>query len=144
VFHVEFGELGSNCLSFRMSAPFDSADLWPVLPSARGLLGPARLGPSFVDLTSLAGLRRRCEIGSILRRPSTEARRWRIAWLPEPVTPYQKAAQVWDERIGSARVQAKKLALDGVRLLHAIGRSRRWTCLAIGAGVDQARRALRP
>jgi type IV secretion system protein TrbF len=25
---------------------------------------------------------------------------------PEPVTPYQKAAQVWDERIGSARVQA--------------------------------------
>jgi type IV secretion system protein VirB5 len=26
---------------------------------------------------------------------------------PEPVTPYQKAAQVWDERIGSARVQAK-------------------------------------
>ena len=25
----------------------------------------------------------------------------------EPVTPYQKAAQVWDERIGSARVQAK-------------------------------------
>lgn len=26
---------------------------------------------------------------------------------PEPETPYQKAAQVWDERIGSARVQAK-------------------------------------
>ena len=26
---------------------------------------------------------------------------------PNPVTPYQKAAQVWDERIGSARVQAK-------------------------------------
>lgn len=25
---------------------------------------------------------------------------------PEPVTPYQKAAQAWDERIGSARVQA--------------------------------------
>lgn len=25
---------------------------------------------------------------------------------PEPVTPYQKAAQVWDERLGSARVQA--------------------------------------
>jgi type IV secretion system protein TrbF len=25
---------------------------------------------------------------------------------PEPVTPYQKAAQVWDERIGSARAQA--------------------------------------
>ena len=26
---------------------------------------------------------------------------------PEPQTPYQKAAQVWDERIGSARVQAR-------------------------------------
>jgi type IV secretion system protein VirB5 len=25
---------------------------------------------------------------------------------PEPVTPYQKAAQVWDERIGSSRAQA--------------------------------------
>ncbi|TIR52777.1 MAG: conjugal transfer protein TrbF [Mesorhizobium sp.] len=26
---------------------------------------------------------------------------------PQPETPYQKAAQIWDERIGSARVQAK-------------------------------------
>ncbi len=26
---------------------------------------------------------------------------------PEPVTPYQRAAQAWDDRIGSARVQAK-------------------------------------
>ena len=26
---------------------------------------------------------------------------------PQPATPYQAAAQVWDERIGSARVQAK-------------------------------------
>ena len=26
---------------------------------------------------------------------------------PEPVTPYQRAAQVWDDRIGSARVQAR-------------------------------------
>jgi type IV secretory pathway TrbF-like protein len=30
---------------------------------------------------------------------------------PEPVTPYQKAAQVWDERIGSTRVQAKNWRL---------------------------------
>src|SRR6202166_1714439 len=30
----------------------------------------------------------------------------RYARTPEPETPYQKAAQVWDERIGSARVQA--------------------------------------
>ena len=26
---------------------------------------------------------------------------------PEPETPYQKAQQVWDERLGSARVQAR-------------------------------------
>jgi len=31
----------------------------------------------------------------------------RYGETPEPVTPYQKAAQAWDERIGSARVQAK-------------------------------------
>ena len=30
---------------------------------------------------------------------------------PEPVTPYQKAAQVWDERIGTACVQAKNWRL---------------------------------
>ena len=30
----------------------------------------------------------------------------RYGETPEPVTPYQKAAQVWDERIGSSRVQA--------------------------------------
>ena len=31
----------------------------------------------------------------------------RYSETPEPVTPYQAAAQVWDQRIGSARVQAK-------------------------------------
>lgn len=31
----------------------------------------------------------------------------RYAHTPQPATPYQSAAQVWDERIGSARVQAK-------------------------------------
>lgn len=30
---------------------------------------------------------------------------------PAPVTPYQKAAQAWDERLGSARVQAKNWRL---------------------------------
>ena len=30
---------------------------------------------------------------------------------PEPVTPHQRAAQVWDERLGSARVQAKNWRL---------------------------------
>ncbi|UHD44139.1 conjugal transfer protein TrbF [Aureimonas altamirensis] len=39
---------------------------------------------------------------SIFKRPATH-----YGKSPEPETPYQKAAQVWDERIGSARVQAK-------------------------------------
>lgn len=30
---------------------------------------------------------------------------------PEPVTPYQAAAQVWDQRLGTARVQAKNWRL---------------------------------
>ncbi len=36
------------------------------------------------------------------RRPSVK-----YSATPEPVTPYQKAAQAWDERLGSARVQAR-------------------------------------
>ena len=35
----------------------------------------------------------------------------RYGQTPEPVTPYQKAGQLWDERIGSARVQAKNWRL---------------------------------
>lgn len=35
----------------------------------------------------------------------------RYGTMPEPVTPYQKAAQIWDERIGSARVQARNWRL---------------------------------
>jgi type IV secretion system protein VirB5 len=35
----------------------------------------------------------------------------RYGTTPEPVTPYQKAAQLWDERIGSARVQARNWRL---------------------------------
>jgi len=35
----------------------------------------------------------------------------RYADTPQPATPYQSAAQVWDERIGSARVQAKNWRL---------------------------------
>ena len=30
---------------------------------------------------------------------------------PEPITPYQRAAQVWDDRIGAARVQARNWRL---------------------------------
>lgn len=39
---------------------------------------------------------------------------------PEPETPYQRAGQVWDERIGSARVQAKnwRLAFFGALALN--------------------------
>src|ERR1700727_1753987 len=43
---------------------------------------------------------------AIFRRPSV-----RYGRTPEPETPYQKAAQIWDERIGSARVQAKNWRL---------------------------------
>jgi type IV secretory pathway TrbF-like protein len=42
----------------------------------------------------------------MFKRPSV-----RYGRTPEPETPYQKAAQVWDERIGSARVQAKNWRL---------------------------------
>ncbi|WP_341713074.1 conjugal transfer protein TrbF [Erythrobacter sp.] len=38
----------------------------------------------------------------MFRRPSI-----RYGTSPQPETPYQRAAQAWDERIGSARVQAR-------------------------------------
>lgn len=47
----------------------------------------------------------------------------RYGHMPQPETPYQKAAQVWDERIGSARVQAKNWRL------MAFG------CLVLSAGL---------
>ena len=39
---------------------------------------------------------------------------------PFPETPYQKAGQVWDERIGSARVQARNWRLMALGLLAAL------------------------
>ena len=42
----------------------------------------------------------------LFRRPSV-----RYGRTPAPETPYQKAGQVWDERIGSARVQARNWRL---------------------------------
>jgi len=39
---------------------------------------------------------------NIFKRPAVH-----YGKTPEPETPYQKAGQVWDDRIGSARVQAK-------------------------------------
>jgi type IV secretory pathway TrbF-like protein len=54
----------------------------------------------------------------MFRRPQV-----RYGRSPVPVTPYQRAAQVWDDRIGSARVQAKnwRLAFFG--------------CLALSGGL---------
>jgi type IV secretory pathway TrbF-like protein len=43
---------------------------------------------------------------NLFRRPSV-----RYARTPEPETPYQRAGQAWDERIGSARVQARNWRL---------------------------------
>ena len=42
----------------------------------------------------------------MFRRPTSK-----YGDTPVPVTPYQKAAQVWDERLGSARVQARNWRL---------------------------------
>ncbi|MEZ5656892.1 MAG: conjugal transfer protein TrbF [Sphingobium sp.] len=54
----------------------------------------------------------------MFRRPSI-----RYGQTPEPITPYQRAAQIWDDRIGSARVQARswRLAFFG--------------CLALSGGL---------
>ena len=41
----------------------------------------------------------------------------RYADTPQPATPYQSAAQVWDERIGAPRVQAKNWRLMAFGLL---------------------------
>ncbi|MER9291542.1 conjugal transfer protein TrbF [Mesorhizobium sp. M0510] len=53
----------------------------------------------------------------MFKRPSTH-----YGKTPQPETPYQKAAQVWDDRIGSARVQAKNWRLMALgSLLLACG-----------------------
>ncbi|MFZ5702984.1 MAG: conjugal transfer protein TrbF [Pseudomonadota bacterium] len=53
----------------------------------------------------------------MFRRPSI-----RYGNTPVPETPYQRAAQVWDDRIGSARVQAKnwRLACFGMLGLSTV------------------------
>ena len=45
----------------------------------------------------------------------------RYGRTPEPVTPYQKAGQLWDDRIGSARVQAKNWRLAAFGCLTLAG-----------------------
>src|SRR6202021_2944650 len=56
----------------------------------------------------------------MFRRPTVHYGR-----MPEPVTPYQKAAQLWDERIGSARVQARNWRLMAFGCLFLSGGSAR-------------------
>ena len=58
---------------------------------------------------------------SLFKRPSV-----RYSKSPEPVTPYQKAAQAWDERLGSARVQARNWRLMS------------FFCLALSGGLAGA------
>src|ERR1700689_4206759 len=62
----------------------------------------------------------------------------RYGKTPEPETPYQKAGQVWDERIGSARVQARnwRLAFFGTLILSG--------GLAAGLGWHSARGTIAP
>ena len=49
---------------------------------------------------------------SIFKRPAAH-----YGKTPQPETPYQRAAQVWDDRIGSARVQARNWRLMAFGLL---------------------------
>src|SRR5665213_3887264 len=53
----------------------------------------------------------------------------RYGLTPEPATPYQRAAQVWDDRIGSARVQAKNwriMSFGGLGLALCFGGALAW------------------
>ena len=53
----------------------------------------------------------------------------RYGQTPEPETPYQKAGQIWDERIGSARVQAKNwrlMAFGSLSLSILLGSGMIW------------------
>jgi type IV secretion system protein VirB5 len=61
---------------------------------------------------------------SPFRRPSV-----RYGRTPEPETPYQRAAQAWDERIGSARVQARNwrlMALGELALIAGLAGALIW------------------
>src|SRR3546814_1079512 len=53
----------------------------------------------------------------------------RYGRTPEPETPYQRAGQLWDERIGSARVQAKNwrlMAFGGLFLTIGLSSALVW------------------
>src|ERR1700753_2033341 len=60
----------------------------------------------------------------MFRRPSMH-----YGGTPQPATPYQKASQVWDERIGSARVQARNwrlMAFGGLLLSGGLAAALVW------------------
>jgi type IV secretion system protein VirB5 len=69
----------------------------------------------------------------------------RYGKTPEPETPYQRAGQVWDDRIGSARVQAKNwrfaffgaLALSGGLAAGLVWQSARGTITPWVVEVDK-------
>jgi type IV secretion system protein VirB5 len=53
----------------------------------------------------------------------------RYGRTPEPETPYQRAGQLWDERLGSARVQARNwrlMALGGLGLTSGLATALIW------------------
>jgi type IV secretion system protein TrbF len=53
----------------------------------------------------------------------------RYGRTPEPITPYQRAAQLWDDRIGSARVQARNwrmMAFGGLLLSSGLAAGLLW------------------
>lgn len=53
----------------------------------------------------------------------------RYGRTPEPATPYQRAAQEWDDRIGSARVQARSwrlMAFGGLALSMSLAGALAW------------------
>jgi type IV secretion system protein VirB5 len=76
----------------------------------------------------------------MFRRPSI-----RYGKMPEPETPYQRAGQAWDDRIGSARVQAKNwriaffgtLALSGGLAAGLVWQSARGTITPWVVEVDK-------
>src|SRR5262249_38992285 len=79
---------------------------------------------------------------NLFRRPSV-----RYGQTPAPETPYQKAAQAWDERIGSARVQAgnwRLIAFGNLLLAAGLAAGLVWQSAprpagAPGGGGDQTR-----
>jgi type IV secretion system protein VirB5 len=80
-------------------------------------------------------------------RPST-----RYGVTPEAVTPYQRAAQIWDDRIGSARVQARNwrlacfgsLGLAGLLATGLIWQSAHGSIVPWVVEVDRLARAVSP